>query len=268
VKQVEAEVGARLLERHPHGVTLTLEGGRFMRHARSILVSLSAATRLEKPAPTAEGRIRVGVTYTVAGYFLPQHLVRFARSHPSVTVDLHEAPRAAIEADLVAGRLDTAVLLVSNLGDRDRLAAETLIRSRRRLWTAADHPLQRAATVRLADIAAEPYVMLTVDEAADTAGRYWRRAGALPNVIFRTSSVEAVRSMVANGTGVTILSDMVYRPWSLDGQRIETRTVADGIDSMDVGLAFSRERELSPAARVFNEFMSLTFNGAGHALAV
>lgn len=171
VKQIEAEVGARLLERHAHGVTLTLEGGRFIRHARSILVSLSAAMKLEKPAPTAEGRIRVGVTYTVAGYFLPQHLVRFARNHPSVTVELNEAPRAAIEADLVAGRLDTAVLLVSNLGDTGRIDSEILIRSRRRLWTAADHPLQRAETVRLADIAREPYVMLTVDEAADTAGR-------------------------------------------------------------------------------------------------
>jgi DNA-binding transcriptional LysR family regulator len=122
--------------------------------------------------------------------------------------------------------------------------------------------------VSLADIAQEPYVMLTVDEAADTAGRYWRRSGCEPRVIVRTSSVEAVRSMVANGSGVTVLSDMVYRPWSLDGQRIETRTVAGEIDSMDVGLAWAEARELSPAAQVFNEFMSLTFNGAGHALAV
>ena len=28
--------------------------------------------------------------------------------------------------------------------------------------------------------------------------------------------------MVANGSGVAVLSDMVYRPWSLEGRRIET----------------------------------------------
>ena len=69
--------------------------------------------------------------------------------------------------------------------------------------------------------------------------------------------------MVANGGGVTILSDMVYRPWSLEGQRIETRDVDDVVPSMDVGLAWRRDAELSPPARAFHEFLSLTFNGGG-----
>lgn len=73
--------------------------------------------------------------------------------------------------------------------------------------------------------------------------------------------------MVANGMGVTILSDMVYRPWSLEGQRIETRLVTEPIPSMDVGLAWARNAELSGATRAFRDFMSLTFNGAGHVLA-
>ena len=77
--------------------------------------------------------------------------------------------------------------------------------------------------------------MLTVDEASQTASRYWRPTGLRPNVMFTTSSVEAVRSMVADGMGVTILSDMVYRPWSLEGQRIELRNVAAEIPTMDVG---------------------------------
>ncbi|XWN29133.1 MAG: LysR family transcriptional regulator [Devosia sp.] len=267
VKQIESEVGAKLLERHAHGVTLTLEGSRFLRHARTIMASMSAALRLETPRASDEkGEVRVGVTYTVAGYFLPQYLTRFNRAHPHVTVKLNEAPRAAIEDDLVAGRLDTAVILTANIEDRENLNREALIRSRRRLWTAADHPLQAAQSVALAEIANEPYVMLTVDEAERTAERYWRAARCQPRVIFRTSSVEAVRSMVASGTGVTILSDMVYRPWSLDGQRIETRLVADPIASMDVGLAWVRGRALPGPARAFNEFMSLTFNGGAHAL--
>ena len=61
--------------------------------------------------------------------------------------------------------------------------------------------------------------MLTVDEADETSSRYWRPTGFARKPIFTTSSVEAVRSMVAAGMGVTILSDMVYRPWSLEGQR-------------------------------------------------
>ena len=105
--------------------------------------------------------------------------------------------------------------------------------------------------------------MLTVDEANQTASRYWKPTGLRPSTVFTTSSVEAVRSMVADGMGVTILSDMVYRPWSLEGQRIELRNVVADIPTMDVGLAWNHTRSQSPAARTFHEFMSLSFGGAG-----
>lgn len=92
----------------------------------------------------------------------------------------------------------------------------------------------------------------------------WGSAGLRPDPIFVTSSVEAVRSMVADGMDVTILSDMVYRPWSLEGQRIELRNIVADIPTMDVGLAWNPSRAQSPAARTFHEFMSLSFGGAGN----
>jgi DNA-binding transcriptional LysR family regulator len=105
--------------------------------------------------------------------------------------------------------------------------------------------------------------MLTVDEASRTAGRYWDHYGLNPQVAFATSSVEAVRSMVAAGMGVTILSDMVYRPWSLEGQRIEQRVTVEPVPSMDVGLTWARARPLTDPARVFRAFLSLTLGSGG-----
>ena len=150
------------------------------------------------------GRLRLGVTYTVAGYFMARHYAAFRRSYPGVTLDLSEQPRAAIETALVSGGLDLAVMLTSNLGNAEELEAETLFRSRRRLWLPSDHPLLAAAEVSLHDVAREPYIMLTVDEASRTAGRYWEAHRLTPEVVFTTSSVEAVRSMVAAGMGVIV----------------------------------------------------------------
>ena len=264
IRQIEARIGARLFDRHASGVSLTLEGSRFLQHARNIVASVNEALRIPTAASaTISGQVRIGVTYTVAGYFLPQHIARFARSYPGVAIEMREAARPAIEEDLLAGRVDIAVLLTSNLVNVHELARETLIRSRRRLWFPIDHPMMRMSEIRLEHVAQEPYVMLTVDEAHDTAERYWQRTPYRPRVIFRTSSVEAVRSMVANGTGVTILSDMVYRPWSLEGQRIETRTLDDVVPSMDVGMAWRHDAEQPPAVRAFHEFLSLSFNGGG-----
>ena len=126
-----------------------------------------------------------------------------------------------------------------------------------------EHPLLQQPTVSLSDVARAPYIMLMVDEAGQTAGRYWEKAGLKPDVAFATTSVEAVRSMVAAGMGVTILSDMVYRPWSLEGQRIELRILAEDIPSMDVGLAWTRSRALSTAAAMFRAFMSVSIGGGG-----
>lgn len=107
------------------------------------------------------------------------------------------------------------MLLTGNLTEPG-IAAETLFNSERRLWLPSRHPLGEKAD-GLADVAGEPYIMLTVDEAGQSALRYWQQSGHRPQVILHTSSVEAVRSMVANGSGVAILSDLVYRPWSLEG---------------------------------------------------
>ncbi len=265
IKALEDELEARLFERHPSGVTLTYEGHQFLQHARSIEATVSEATRALRRTGSAEtGEVRVGLTYTVAAYFLPQILARFTRAFPGITVHMQELAREDIESGLMNGNLDIAVMLVSNLQNSLSIDSEILVRSRRRLWACADHHLVARETVSLAEIAAEPYVMLTVDEADDTAMRYWRKTPHLPKVIFETSSVEAVRSMVATGMGVSILSDMVYRPWSLEGQRIEVRPVSDEVPSMDVGLGWRRDSNLSAPARVFYEYLSLTYGGSGH----
>ena len=97
----------------------------------------------------------------------------------------------------------------------------------------------------------DPFAVRLWPERLDAPLR-WRD----PHVIFVTSSVEAVRSMVADGLGVTILSDMVYRPWSLEGQRIEQRNLLTPIPTMDVGLAWNKSEKLGRAARAFAELGS------------
>ena len=169
-----------------------------------------------------------------------------------------ESDRDSIEEGLIAGTFDLAVLLTSNIINQEDLTHETLFRSRRRLWVDAQHRFLQQSKVSLQDIAAEPYIMLTVDEASNTAQRYWNRTPHTPNTIFRTASVEAVRSMVANGMGVAILSDMVYRPWSLEGRRVDVIPVVDPVPTMDVGFAWSNGATLGEPARAFIEFMHLS----------
>ena len=76
-----------LFKRLPTGVSLTAEGARFLQHARNIMAAVNAAQHAPLTEDSAiSGTVRIGVSYTVAGYFLPRHYTRFARSYPRIQV--------------------------------------------------------------------------------------------------------------------------------------------------------------------------------------
>lgn len=265
VKSLEETIGSPLFERHANGVALTYEGNLFLDHARHIIASVEEAIRLpRKIREDVKGAVRLAVSYTVAGYFIPHHLSRFCRAFPNVTINMVESDRAPIEEGLITGGYDLAVMLTSNIGNHEEISHETLLRSRRRLWVGADHRFLKQPTASLQEISREPYIMLTVDEASNTAQRYWNKTPYRPNTIFRTSSVEATRSMVANGMGVAILSDMVYRPWSLEGRRVEVMPVSEPVPTMDVGFAWSAASDLGEASKAFIEFLHLAMGSELH----
>ena len=253
IRELEEIVEQQLFERQAHGVELTDAGRRFLSHTYAVLSAVDEALRMPSHETSVEGMLTIGTTYTVLGYFLPHHLQRFAARYPHIELKLHELPREAIEEGLITGRVDLGVLLTSNVVNRE-IATETFFGSERRLWVPTKHPLLDLPEVTLADVASEAYIMLTVDEAAHTAMRYWSLTPHQPSVRLRTSSVEAVRSMVANGLGVTILSDMVYRPWSLEGRRIETINLKDTVPTMNVGLGWKQGAEQTAPMRAFRDY--------------
>ncbi|SHI74130.1 DNA-binding transcriptional regulator, LysR family [Roseomonas rosea] len=254
LKALEEATGAQLLARHQGRLGPTAEGERLYRHARGIVAAAAeAAADLRRPVRPVEGSVTLAVTDTVTGYLLPAWLGAVQRQLPLLTLQLVEEERPAIEGGLLQGRFDAALMLVSNLRRVEELSHEILIRSPRRLWTAADHPLAGRASLTLREVAEWDYVLLDMDEHVETVQRYWARYGLAPRTVFRSKSVEGVRNLVAHGMGVTILSDLVFRRWSHDSGRIRRIALVDDVPSMDVGLAHARERPPSPAVEALAE---------------
>lgn len=257
IKDLEAELGVQLFMRRSTGLVLTREGQRFLNHAQNIEGAVTDALRsMRADSSEVTGHIRLGMTYSFSSCFIFPVLARFRRAYPAVTFEIVEHERPVLESLVKEGGLDFALLITSNLSDRERVASEVLIKSPRRLWLSSAHPLLKQNRVTMADVAQEPYVMLLADEADETARRYWAKAKAEPNVVFATGAIEAVRSMVANGFAVTILSDMVYRHWSLEGNRVETRDLDADIPTMDMGIAWARGREIKGAEQLFRDHLT------------
>jgi len=252
IKDLESDLGVALFDRHPRGLSLTHKGQQFLRHATKILADVSDARHsFAEDASPETGTLQLGVTSLVAGYVLSDLLARYRRAYPGIEVSAIEDNGDYLEHLLIGGELDVAVMVISNLRDRMALQAEILEVSPYRLWLPLGHDLVGADIIGLADIADAPLIMLTVDEIEEATGKLLSAFGARPHVAFRTRSVEAVRSLVATGAGVALLPDLVYRPWSLEGDRIESRDVSGALPVVQVGVVWRRGSHLPQSARDF-----------------
>lgn len=241
IAQMEADLGTLLFERRARGMSLTHAGHQFLRHAHQIEVAMrNARDALSSRPYMVTGSLNIGVTSLMVGYYLPFLLDRFRRVFPRIQVHITEDRRDFLEHLLISGELDVALVVVSQLQNHQALETETILRSGWRVWCPLNHRLATEDNVEASELAKQSLVLLQVDELGDATMALWNTGGEDPNVLIRTSSVEAVRSLVATGAGCSVLPDMLYRPWSLEGDRIEARPLARPLPQLEVGLAWRK----------------------------
>jgi DNA-binding transcriptional LysR family regulator len=160
-----------------------------------------------------------------------------------------EDRRGYIEHLLINGELDVAVMNVSMV-DKQALETRTLLRAPWRVWLPTNHPLVQHEAVSLGDLRDERFLYLKNDELEEVTQQIYRLSG-FPRVAVRTDSIEAMRSLVAVGIGVAVLPNLMYRPWSLEGDRLESRPLLEGLPRLEIGVAWRRGSALSEAARQF-----------------
>ncbi|NMM06757.1 LysR family transcriptional regulator [Polaromonas sp.] len=259
VRNLEDALGARLFVRIRGGVALTHQGEVFLHRAKTVLDAAGETSRFPFHERTdVEGDLIVPTTYMVLGYFLLRSLANFRKLFPRVNVVPTELTREQIERRLARGQISIAAVILSNLQSPKRVHSLQLIQSRRRAWVSHDHPLVGRESVSLADLTDYPYVIPRVDDGEMNAKIRWQEAAKQPVSWLHASSLEAVREMVAIGLGVTILPDMLFHPWSLDGRRIHAIPVSSSIPDIRVGLVWSWERPLSACESAFREFLALS----------
>ncbi|WP_310608079.1 LysR substrate-binding domain-containing protein [Buttiauxella brennerae] len=254
MRNLESSLNNQLFLRQPKGIELTAAGERFLHYARKIIndSQLAIDDLLHQPQ-LEQGTVNIGIAKTLSAYLLPAVILEVEQHFPLMTINFIEADPLALTDSLKRQEIDFSLLLTSNIAHDSALKTEIFIRSPRRLWAAQGHPLLNQEVIHLADLANQPFLLLDTDEYPDVIKEHWRTHGGSPNISFTTTSFETVRSLVAKGKGVTILSDLVYRPWSLEGLRVMRRSIADSTTYMDVGAVTLAQREVAdPAATVLD----------------
>jgi len=258
IRALEDSLGYPLFHRRTNGVELTTQGQIFLKHSLHILAQMQALVKL-KPDSLQDysGQVRLGVTSTLSGYFLSSLISSLQREVPSLELELVELSRREVELGVLQRDLDLGLVMISDLADKTPFNLCPLLVSRRRLWLAAGHRLIQQRSISLSDLIDENYILVQSDNHEEMMQRNWQRYNFKPKIAFRTQSLEAARSLVATGYGVTILSDLVHRSWSLEIQRIYRRDLREEISALVTGLIW-------PAGNLPNKAVSRLIEVARH----
>ena len=249
IQDLEAKLGAKLLERSRRKVELTAAGAWYLDEARQVLARLERAGRsMAERSAGGTGALRIGFV-TIADYsVLPGLLSRFKAAHPGVSLALRELVTESQLEALGAGDLDLGFVLPP-LPARD---VDSIAVNREPLVVALPgrHALARErGPLGVRALAEEPFVMVPANLArglSDVVLGVCARAGFAPRIAQEAVQMQTVVSLVSSGLGVAIVpasllnlrrSGVVYRPVRDRHPRIELR------------LAWRRDARSVPLAR-------------------
>jgi DNA-binding transcriptional LysR family regulator len=252
MRDLERDLELALFDRHhASGVSLTEDGQRFLEHARRILAAVDAA--LTKPGVfdrSVAGDIRLIATPQSYGLFLIAPIARFLSSYKNVTLTLEEGDGDEVQAAVLGDRADLGVLRRAVVQGQS-FEVLVIAKSQRQLWMHANHPLLQSRYLSLSDLANETFVQ------GLSSPDVLKAPGFSPQVRYRMSDEEAVRSIVAHGMAVTMGSDAGYRPFSKEGLKIERRPVIDFPSPSEIAVITRRASALSPAVDALRSLLAL-----------
>ena len=158
---LEREVGTMLFERVPRGVELTPAGAAFLPEARLTLAQAERAQRTALRAASGEtGRLRVGFVEAATHSGILPDVLSFFRMHlPAVGLSLFELDPAQQAESFRSGRIDLGILNSAPL-DADRwLKVESIYSEPLVAALPKAHRLASRVKIKLADLAAESFVL-------------------------------------------------------------------------------------------------------------
>lgn len=208
LRQLEREIGEPLLERGPRSVRLTEAGLAVLPHAYAALAAVDdARDAVAALRGLLRGRVAVGMASSLPDTAMADAVADFSVAHPQVTVTLVENTADALQAGLLAGRLDIAYLGAPGALP-DGLDGQVLTEARLVAVVAAGDPLAGRAGVGLAELAERALICLPRGHGLRTAlERACAEAGVPARVAFEAGAMSLLLRLASRGAGVAVVPE-------------------------------------------------------------
>jgi DNA-binding transcriptional LysR family regulator len=226
IQALEAEIGARLLERNKRRVLLTEAGRLFLADARRMLALAEQAKETAHRAHMGEaGELRVGFTFSTPFTPLFAKVVRrYRQAYPRVLLSFQEMTTLHQLAKIEARELDVGFVRPASMQLPHKVALTKLRSDPLRLVLPTDSPLARQESIAVKDLAGQAFVVFTKDAGTGIYHQIFelcRAAGFTPHIAMEAGEPSTIIGLVAAGCGISVLpgsfegihmEGVVYRP--------------------------------------------------------
>ncbi|MEU4420947.1 LysR family transcriptional regulator [Actinoplanes sp. NPDC024001] len=254
ISSLERELGVPLLERHRSGARVSREGRDLLPLMTEILAGVAQLRAAAQDHARTNRTIRVGTVNAGTSALLVPTVREFGAGHPSTTVDVATMLQSEIQESLLAGRLDVGLVNVFPGDDIPAALSRTvLLRGAPVVCCRADDPLAGQARVSVDDLRARPFVAM---RPGFLMHRLTQRlfGDARPPETFSTDGAEMGKSLVAGGTGPTILPDYSVLGDPLERAGVITaRPLAESVPPVLMMLLRRRFDRVPPAVVDFEQ---------------
>ncbi|HRI13525.1 MAG TPA: LysR substrate-binding domain-containing protein [Verrucomicrobiota bacterium] len=249
IRDLEAELGAPLLERTARGVRLTDLGRHFATEAQAVLARADAALQSARAIAKGEsGELHLGYAPSPTAELLPRALHAFQNVAPGVRIVLHDASTDEMLVGLREGTLQVAMLVEPCVEALRDLAFEALQTYPMNVALAPTHPLARQQSVGLKRLLLEKLVTYSRSDYGEYHAMLkliFAPVGEMPPISAECDSVSSLIAAVEAGRGVAIVPSVLR---CLASDRLKLRPLTPEPDRLVIGFSFQAAR-INPLTR-------------------
>jgi DNA-binding transcriptional LysR family regulator len=215
IKDLEEELGVRLLNRTKRQVTLTDEGRSFLVDAKRVLALAAETVESVRRLSSGETRVlNVGYVSNLFYDLLPNTLASFRQSFPTVSVNLFDLSCGEQFRALEDGKLDLGFVGLHEPIARRGLEFRAVVSYKTVAALSKDNPLAGKATVELKALASGFFIGMS--EASYPGYRDWltktcRRVTFTPKVLQDVDLERTMIHAVAAGLGVALVPEQLKK---------------------------------------------------------
>jgi len=215
VQALEEKLGTRLFNRNTHAVSLTDAGTLFLEDAAAILRHVDRATESIRRARQGETiRLRLAFVGALLDDKLVHLIQKFREAHPAFQVEIMDLPPAAQLAAISAGEIDGGFIGARPIKTVKGLALLAWNEEPLLLALPEKHPLARTRHLSWRDLNGLPWVMVSRQAAPAFRQQFSeieKEHGITARIVHESDRVPAILTMVAAGSGVTMVPEAVRR---------------------------------------------------------